>query len=390
MVRSSIGVVLLLAACSSSRAPLPAPDLSNVMETFAPSKVPVGQALGVSWHPMAGSDNATDLGGLQQLGAAVVRYDFARVAIETAPGVYDFSQLDPVVAATVAHGIATVGILDDGGDWNAPTDFDAWSAFAEACARHFAGQVQAWEIWNEENLGFRFWKPAEDPGAYGVLLQHMHDGVKRGDPNALVLLGGLNSQGLSSTGEDFLADAYFAHPDLGASYDALAVHPYPDYPPVRAPEDTVGVDRAEGLKLSRLRAMLSYYGDPDKPIWVTEYGWPVSGTVTEAVQANYDVRGAILALAAGADRVMVYTLNDGAHPTAFPPEDAFGLLRNDGTHKPSFDALAQLIGRDSTAVLVEDHSTDTLRSYVLQGSAGRASVTWNTAPDGAPVYSQAP
>ena len=60
-----------------------------------------------------------------------------------------------------------------------------------------------------------------------------------------------------STGEDFLNDAYFAHPDLGLSFDAIAVHPYANYPPQNAPEQTVGVDRAEGLKLSRLRAMRS-------------------------------------------------------------------------------------------------------------------------------------
>jgi len=373
--------------CSPSKAPKPAPDLSTVVETFAPSKTPIGQAFGFSWHPRLGADNSADLDRLQQLGAGAVRWDFSRSDIEKTPGTYDFAAWDAAVGDLAARNIATIGLLNqNGGDENAPADVDGFAAFAEATARHFRGQVQAWEVWNEQNLGFRFWKPAEDPTGYGVLLARVHDAVKRGDPAARVVFGGLNSQGLSSTAEDFLNDAYFAHPDLGSSYDALGIHPYPDYPPQHAPEDTVGLDRALGLKLSRLRAMLVYYGDADKGLWVTEYGWPVYMTVDEAAQASYCARAAIEAVATGADRVMLYTLDDGPHPTAFPPEDAFGVVRNDGTHKPAFDALAQLVGHDPTAVLVEDRSTATMRTYVFAGAQKRFSVSWTLTPGAPLVY----
>ena len=377
-------LVLLLAGCSATKTPLPAPDLTGVTETFAPSKTPVGLAFGFSWHPRLGGDNSADLDHLQALGAGVVRWDFSR-----ADDAVD--QWDQVVNDAAARGIATVGLLNqNGGDEDAPTDVDGFAQWAGATAAHFRGRVQAWEVWNEQNLGFRFWKPAEDPAAYGAFLIEVHDAIKAADPDALVVFGGLNSQGLSSTAEDFLGDAYFAHPDLGRGFDAVAIHPYPNYPPQHAPEETVGVDRALGSKLSRLRAMLKYYGDGDKPIWVTEYGWPVYMDVSEPVQANYDVRGAIESLAAGADRVMLYTLNDGAHPTAFPPEDAFGVVRNDGTLKPSYDALQALVGRDATAVLREDRSTATMRSYVFEGTTKRFGVTWTTTPDGAPVYTDSP
>jgi hypothetical protein len=55
------------------------------------------------------------------------------------------------------------------------------------------------------------------------------------------------------------------------------------------------------------------------------------GTVDEATQARFTVRGAVEAMAAGAERVRFYTLDDGPNRTAFPPEDAFGLYHHDGS-----------------------------------------------------------
>jgi hypothetical protein len=379
--------LLALAACGGTRAPMPPPDLSGVVATFSPSKATLGAALGTA--AILGDGDAALL---QQLGIGLVRRDFLWSQLEPQPGDFQFADEDRIVDDSRAHGIATIGILaygvawaSAGGDEHAPPDPDAFATFAETTAAHFAGRVDAWEIWNEPNIGFRFWKPAEDPAAYADLLAHAYPAVKRGNPAATVALGGLSAQGVVTTAESFLADAYFARPDLGAFFDAVALHPYPHYPPSVSPETSMPGDSDLATKIARLRAMLAYYGDGDKAVWVTEYGWPVQPAVDEAAQARWLVRGAVGALAAGADRVCFYTLHDGPNPTAFPPEDAFGILRNDGTRKPAAGALEALLAHDPASVLRADESDPAQRRYRFRAASGEFSISW-ALPDGDPSY----
>lgn len=379
-------VALLFTACGGARSPKPPPDLSSVQPAFHPSQATLGQAIGVAGPlPMT----PATLDRLQASGATFVRSDFLWEVLEPQQGAFDFAKTDAAVDAIRARGLGVVGILaynvawaTPTGDDHAPPDPDRYAAFVEATARHFAGRVAAWEIWNEENLGFRFWKPTEDAPGYAAVLERAYAAVKRGDSHAQVILGGLNAQGLSSTGEDFLADAYFAVPNLGQSFDALGFHPYPRYPPQAAPEADASGDPSLPRKLARMQAELGYFGDGSRPIWVTELGWPVYGTVDEGAQARFTVRSAVLALAAGADRIAFYTLDDGPNPSAFPPEDAFGLYRSDGTPKPSRDALAQLIATDPSARVVDDLSDANNRAYRLSGDKGKFVVRWPIDPTG--------
>ena len=104
----------------------------------------------------------------------------------------------------------------------------------------------------------------------------------------------------------------------------------------------------ENLPIERLRALVaadheSAYERGERPGWdeglwkqITELGWPVYGSVDEAVQARFLVRSTLLAVRAGAEGVFWYTLRDGPRPQDFPPEDAFGLLHPDTPPKPAY------------------------------------------------------
>jgi hypothetical protein len=349
-----------LCACSSAPQQKQPPNLDATVETFAPTKAPIGQAIGISAQlSFDAATRAAQLDRISALKVGVVRRDFLMTSS------FDLNAEDAAVADTAAHGIATIALLK-APDPDPPPDPATFAAFAGMLAQHFGARIAGWEIWNEENLGFRFWHPNEDPAAYAELLAQAHDAIKKADSHATVVLGGLNAQGAATPGEEFLEDAYFARPELGRYFDAVAWHPYPVYPPMNEPELTVGRDFSLGLKLSRLRALLQYYGDGDKAIWVTEYGWPVSGQIDEPRQARYLARGAIEAMAAGADRVCFYTLDDSAPSGGLPAtEGAFGVYRTDATPKPAVGVLSGLIGRDPSATLQMDQSTPALRKYVF-------------------------
>jgi hypothetical protein len=86
-----------------------------------------------------------------------------------------------------------------------------------------------------------------------------------------------------------------------------------------------------------------------KPVWVTEFGIPTRRTwilwpfiskyqVTEAQQAVWLPQFRDMLLAAGADRVCVYELeNDGTNITS--TQNNMGIYRHDGSAKPVAAAL---------------------------------------------------
>jgi polysaccharide biosynthesis protein PslG len=215
---------LALAACGPKK-PLPPPDLSTVTETFAPTDAQLGDALGVA--SILSFDATTRSAQLQRLGTTLgvhlVRRDFLWQDLEPSAGAFDFSDEDAAVDDSVASGMTTIGILAYNAPWAAsdgdvdtPPDPTLFAAFAEATANQYAGRVDTWEIWNEPNVGYRFWKPREDGAAYARLLAAAYPAVKRGNPKATVLLGGLfyHYEGIVTDAATFLGDAFTADPEL--------------------------------------------------------------------------------------------------------------------------------------------------------------------------------
>lgn len=291
------------------------------------------------------------------LGGVMIRRDFTWSEIEPAKGAFDFGAYDALVAQAQAAKVKLLGTLDYGVPWaNAssngdldypPTNPQDFADFAGAVAARYAGQVDAWEIWNEPNNGFRFWKPtlSGDPAAYGALLEGAFDSIHAAAPSARVLLGGtVFTPQLIEGAIPWLEDAYAAHPDLARHFDVAGVHTYAAYPPQSPPELGQLADPPLEDKIEMHAWLLAQHGASATPIWITELGWPVYDAVDEAAQARFTVRATLIAARAGASGVFWYTLRDGPNPTAFPPEDAFGLLHHDSSPKPVFGALQTMLG----------------------------------------------
>jgi hypothetical protein len=88
---------------------------------------------------------------------------------------------------------------------------------------------------------------------------------------------------------------------------------------------------------------------PTKPLWITEYGYPVTGPglsltgnfITEAAAAKYLIRGLLDAFGEGVERTYVYSLIDDVQRS---PPRYHGLLDGGMRPRPSYDALRNLIG----------------------------------------------
>ena len=181
--------------------------------------------IGVNIH-FTSDDRALDI--IAAAGFSRVRMDLGWDAVETTPGVYDFSAFDGLVTALASRGMKLHLILDF---FNSlyPTSADptgfaattvpAFAAVSKAAAAHFVGKGLTYEIWNEPN-GSGFWPPAgEAPGQYSLLSSASLAAVHEGDPSALVATGGL-----AGFDYPFLEGMLDAGGAVGAN--AIGMHPY--------------------------------------------------------------------------------------------------------------------------------------------------------------------
>jgi len=312
---------------------------------FAPEKVTLSQAaclsLQLSTSSGASGDTrrAADLKATVRAGITTLRGDFLWHRTEKVKGTFDFTGYDRRLTAAEKSSVGHVGLLAYGNPWATtkttsdamypPDDPADFARYVTAAVKHYKGRIKTYEIWNEPNSGFRFWKGATlsgDPKAFGALVKAAYKAAKAADPTARVLFGApfFNDQVIDGHLK-FLAKAYAAHPDLGQHFDGMGLHPYNLYPPSTPPETNDAWEASTGRKLSRLRALMASHGDGAKPIYVTEMGWPVWKKVSEAQQAQYLVRGFLLLMAAGARMHCWYTLHDSKSGLT-PTEATFGLL----------------------------------------------------------------
>ncbi len=111
-----------------------------------------------------------------------------------------------------------------------------------------------------------------------------------------------------------------------------------------------------------------------EPVWVTETGYfaqpgPFNGTygVSPAIQAAYSTRALLEWANAGVARTYLYELADDEIPTEDPANYHWGLLNSDGTPKPAFHAVANLLSMLSDPQAAGNFQPAPL-AFALQGA----------------------
>ncbi len=384
------------------------PDAAPVVP-FTPADLTLGQMACVAAGLSTGSSAAAEasrqlnLGRLKAAGIRLMRTGFLWHRVEKTKGTFDFSGYDRRVKAALSANIDHIALLAYGNPWATtkttsdpmypPDDPADFARFVKATVTRYKGKISTYEIWNEPNAGFRFWKtnPKGDPAAYGALLKAAFKAAREADPKARVLFGGPFYHDQVIPGHlKFLADAYKQHPDLGKHLDGMALHPYAIYPPSVWPEKLDAWERPVNLMLASVRALMAKNGGA-RPIYTTEVGWPVYKQVSEAQQASYLVRSFLVLAAAGSRAYCWYTLRDlSGH--GVPTEATFGLFTYtaDGKAaraKPSWTAYKTLINTLGSYRLVRDLRKElalpeTAFAYRLRDpkTGAWATAVWGTTP----------
>lgn len=290
------------------------------------------------------------------LGAAWTRITFHWAEIQAGgPDSWTPRVGDDQIEAQVAAGREVVGLLIGIPDWarddkGLPRGLwlddddpqNLWARYVRRLVEQYAGQVDHWIIWNEPDI----WDSAApghtwdgDVADFAQLQKVAYRVAREANAQSVIHLPAFTYYWDVNGGrEQYMARLL---DELAADEQAGAYHHYFDVATAHLyfqPGQVYDV-------LQAFRQILEEHG-LHKPLWLVETNappssdpsWPVADVtlrVTLGEQAAYMPQAVALALAAGAERISVYKLQDLDSDAAANPEP-FGLIRRDGSRRPAF------------------------------------------------------
>ena len=298
-------------------------------------------------------------------GATSIRVDVFVPLIAAGPlGERSWSEIDDIGRLARLYRLEVVGLLYGTPGWLAecpagartlaayqcpPRDAGAYARLTGEIARHMRGTIDTWQVLNEPNNPFVF---AGDVHDYARMLIACSREIRRANPRARIVLGGLGGEGMHAWPARLVAI-----PGAERAFDIVSVH-------LRGRLRTVVT--AVGLWRRRLDR-LGFHG----PIWATEHGYPADPAYQwdprfrgAGAQARYLNRSLPGLIGAGVDRIFITLRDNRGGPWASeglvggsvrdPPSADPQILR-----KPAADAVRRFamsllmpapIGRGGLAV----------------------------------------
>ncbi len=365
---------------TSVTSPLPTEPPSSPLPTEPPPPGPTPlpppvpkPGYGVQIHLFAGDMKET-LDRTRGLGVGWVKQQVMWHTIEHGPDDFEWEPLDRAVEGCTGYGFKLLLSVIRAPDWTRtdqfesgpPADYAEFGRFMGQLATRYQGRVAAYELWNEPNLAREWRGDTLDPARFVALVAEGATAVRAADPNALVISGapavtGINDGVEAIDDRVFLQGMYEA--GIAQWVDGIGAHPYGfANPPDESWQDAEHVASGHNNHPSFFfrdtvedyHAIMLAYGDTERHLWVTEFGWPSTDgmggmdttgweygrEVSEEQQAEYVVR----AFQMGDERswvgpMFLWNLNLAMIWGNDDPVSAYSLLRPGGSYRPAYIAL---------------------------------------------------
>jgi hypothetical protein len=339
---------------------------------------------GVNVHAPEGTEQTVIYGAVKEASIGWVRIDFSWSDAEPAKGVFDWRSSDAVVAGAAARGLQVFATIVGTPAWatagdpgrGVPRSAADWADFCYRAAARYGDTVHVWGIWNESNRPEAFAGTRQE--YLNVLLIPGADAIHAASPGALV--AGPETAHTVSSNSNWYRWLQDTIQQAGDRVDVVTHHVYDS-----------GSDAGVTKKLN---ASTAFGGNPDlwdvvnpsvrevlqrtgwfgRPFWLTETGW-AADQVGEASQAAYTA--GLLGTWFGASapnhwvgRVFFYEIKDDGNP-AVP---RWGLLRTDGSRRPSWAAYRDFIAANPPAGDDADVVAETVPETMATGSTADVTV----------------
>ncbi len=306
--------------------------------------------------------------------------------IEPEPGVYNFEELDLLMAGVRVFGIRPMFSIVTAPDWarepgvylerhGPPANNEDYVNFVRTLYERYPGQILAIEVWNEQNLD-REWTSVRGLSAsnYVQLLREVYDMTQEVSPGTIVITGALAPTGLDD-GIGAINDQRYMEQMISAGMldvtDCVGVHHngYNIGPLVRydaVPNDPSAVFRGpfdNPHPSWSFRSTLEGYitrirnAGYDTKLCITEFGWAVAEDLdgvprgfefardnTLEEQATYFVEALDYMEESGNFWLaFVWNFNYGPLAGWDPSNDnvAYSLIGPNSTFRPAYDAIRE-------------------------------------------------
>jgi hypothetical protein len=231
-------------------------------------------------------------------GISWIRQQVRWTDLQSAPGTVCSSicwgELDQIVDDSAAAGVKLLLSVVAAPSWATPdgknglpsrAHFGDFNNFVGQMAARYKGKVQAYEIWNEENLAHENGGRVANASFYMDILVGASQAIKAADAKAIVVSGPpssteTNSPSIAVSDIRFYRQM-FADPRFRAAADVVGVHPGgegnpPDTLWPAKPGPGPGWVTSREFYFRRVedaRAAMVDAGLGDMKIWITEFGW---------------------------------------------------------------------------------------------------------------------
>jgi hypothetical protein len=331
-----------------------------------------GDFFGVSSPDLIGNSPAVRapiLADERAAGVRLLRQLFDWSAIEPSDGSFNWAATDSFMASAAAYGMQVLPVMLYSPTWASscpgsatparcpPADATDFGNFVAAAVARYGPNgsfwqanpsvpklpISSWQLWNEPSIP-AYWGGSggtPNPAEYVALLRTAAPIIRAADPHAELVAAGIPDSSLPGAipMSAYVSGMYAA--GFKGLVDALAVHLYDD-----TPSNAVGL-------VEQTRATMNANGDSATPIWASEFGWASAGSPNKFVT---DLAGEAANLSAlmgelvarheelGIRGLVEYDWHDASDQsnTADVWDNHLGLVFDDYTHKPAYDAFRAL------------------------------------------------
>jgi hypothetical protein len=279
----------------------PAAPKAVAKAASAPRPTPPG-FFGYGIQIAPGWDRGAAIGAVNGLGFKWVKVQFPWKEFEGGgPGARNWP--DDIVRDLNGNGLNILASIVKAPNWarnpaygfpeeGPPADPGTYASFVSEFALRYCGRVQAIEVWNEQNLPREWGHEPLDAARYVRLLAAAYRAIKAACPGMIVVSGAPTPTGVNPP--DGIRDTIYMEQMYRAGLrnysDAIGVHPsgYGNPPDVRFQDWQAGTygqvshvsDPSFYFRntMEQYRNIMVKYGDGNKRLWPTEFGWASTGS----------------------------------------------------------------------------------------------------------------
>ena len=304
-VSQNIPAAPQVAAAPAAAAAAAAPAAQPAPAAAAPAPKPTGGGSFGYGIQVAPWDLGAVVNQVNQLGFNWVKVQVPWKDIEGSQGNFGWGGIDDMVNTFKAGGLNVMLSVPKAPAWARPAGADlsvegppadpaTFANFLGQLAGRYCGTVNAIEVWNEQNLHYEWGNQPLDPAAYMAMLKPAYRAIKAACPSTKVISGALTPTGAPAPWamDDFAyLEAMYQH-GLKDYADGIGAHPSgfnvsPDVSggqaacefisqqgsAYRGPCDSPHHSWSFRNTMEGYRNIMVKYGDGNKLIWPTEFGW---------------------------------------------------------------------------------------------------------------------